>query len=70
MSWNELPHDTRAQIKEVLTDRQLEVVKLKLEDYGHERVALALGISPTRAAQLWKRSCQKIEPILRPKRHV
>lgn len=45
MTWANLDPAFRHMLETVCTDKQLEVLKLKQEGYGHRRIARILGIS-------------------------
>lgn len=50
--------------KRVLTDRQFDALRYAAAGYSIPRIALAMGISETRARTLQQRAFQKVEKAL------
>ncbi len=62
MTWNTLPPATRATAEQLLTRKQLDILKLHLAGYGIRRISLALDISPSTVRSHLDRATQKLAP--------
>ncbi len=65
MSWNTLPPDIRHTAEQVLTRKQLDVLKLNTNGMSTRRIALALDISEPAARGLLTRAHQRLNIALR-----
>lgn len=60
MSWAELDPETRRTATEILTRRQLDVLKLNTNGMSTRRIALFLDIAEPTARDALKRAHQKL----------
>lgn len=65
MSWNTLPPEIRQTAEQVLTRKQLDVLKLNTNGMSTRRIALALDISEPAARGLLTRAHQRLNIALR-----
>ncbi len=64
MGWEGVDPDTRAAAERVLTDRELDALKLWLAGAGYRRIARVLGIAPTTAKDRVERAQRKLADTL------
>jgi DNA-binding CsgD family transcriptional regulator len=64
MAWADLPPDVRARAEEVLTERQLEVVKLRASGFSWRRIADAENCSRESARGAFDRATLRLRRSL------
>ena len=64
MSWATLDQRIRHTAEAVLTDRQLTVVRARVDGHSWDRIALALNLDEATVRGHWKRAVRRLKPHL------
>ena len=65
LGWKDLTPEQRDEISRLVTDKELDALKLSLDGAGYKRIASALDISPDTARDRVQRARRKLDQIRR-----
>jgi DNA-binding CsgD family transcriptional regulator len=65
LGWKDLTQAQRDSIARLVTDKELDALKLSLDGAGYKRIAAALDISPDTARDRVQRARRKLDQIRR-----